>query len=74
MSATIRHIDQAITLVAAAKTLLLTRPMTAASATASLSDAMLELRLALAAAQADATDLGELAAYRAVSPSEVARG
>lgn len=72
MSATIRHIDQAITLVSSAESLL-ERQFTA-SALASLSDALLELRLALAAAQADATDLGELTAYRAVSPSEVARG
>lgn len=73
MSATIRHIDQAITLVSSAKSLL-ERPQFTTSALASLSDALLELRLALAAAQADATDLGELTAYRAVSPSEVARG
>lgn len=73
MSRAVRHIDQAITLVSSAKSLL-ERPQFTASALASLSDALLELRLALAAAQADATDLGELAAYRAVHVVEVLRG
>ncbi len=74
MSRAVRHIDTAARLVSSAKTLL-ERPQFTTSALASLSDALLELRLALAAAQADAVDLGELAAYRTVSPrSEASHG
>ena len=65
MSATLRHIDKARVLAAQAAG----RTQSIGRTVATLSALLAELDLAVFQAQADAIDLAELEAYRAVNPS-----